>query len=83
MRDAEQGTYNGDTTYCTVNAYGACPWCDQCNVCHMSEPFDCPDWRNFWHDWDEWQRADTVEESFEEWLEMGYNPFIGGYDDDC
>lgn len=83
MRDEEKGTYNGDTTYCTVNAYGACPWCDQCNVCHMSEPFDCPDWRFFWDSWDEWQAADTVEESFDEWLEMGYNPYVGGYDDEC
>lgn len=44
MRDAKAGTYNGETTYCTVNAYGACPFCDQCIICHAPDPQEtCPE----------------------------------------
>jgi len=54
-RDAKEGTYNGDTTFCTVNAYGACPYCDQCGVCHIEDPQrDCDDWKFFWDSWEEW-----------------------------
>ena len=54
MRNAQEGTYNGDTTFCTVNAYGACPHCDQCNVCHAPDPFEeCAEWNLFFESWDE------------------------------
>lgn len=53
-RDAEKGTFDGEPTYCTVNAYGACPNCDQCNICHLPDPFDCEDWCFFWDSWDEY-----------------------------
>lgn len=60
-RDIQNGTYNGDTTYCPVNAYGDCPYCDQCNVCHIADPMEeCDDWGIFWSDWDEWVRADDT-----------------------
>ena len=63
MRDSAKGTYNGDTTFCPVNAYGDCPYCDQCNVCHIDDPLeDCDDWGAFWSSWDEWQQADIVED---------------------
>lgn len=57
MRDQEKGTFNGDLTYCTVNAYGDCPYCDQCGVCHISDPMtDCDDFGYFFdYDWDYWQ----------------------------
>lgn len=60
MRDIEKGTYNGETTYCTVNAYGACPYCDQCGVCHIDDPMtDCEDFAVFFEgDWDYWLRLD-------------------------
>ena len=55
MRDANKGTYNGELTYCTVNAYGDCPYCDQCGVCHIDDPIaDCDDFGAFFEDWDEW-----------------------------
>ena len=60
MRDTEKGTYTGETTYCTVNAYGACPYCDQCGVCHIDDPMkDCEDFAVFFEgDWDYWLRLD-------------------------
>lgn len=55
MRNAEKGTYNDDPTYCTVNAYGECPYCDQCGVCHIEDPIaDCEDFALFFKNWDEW-----------------------------
>ena len=49
MRDAKKGTYNGDFTYCPVNAYGDCSYCDQCGICHIDDPLeDCDDWGAFW-----------------------------------
>lgn len=55
MRDAKEGTYNGDTTFCTVNDYGDCPYCDQCGVCHIEDPqAECDDWQFFWDSWEEW-----------------------------
>lgn len=61
MRDAKNGTYNGEKTFCPVNAYGDCPYCDQCNLCHVDDPMtDCDDWGAFWEDWEDWMNADTV-----------------------
>ena len=60
MRDAKAGTYNGETTYCTVNAYGACPYCDQMNVCHIDDPMtDCDDFAVFFQgSWNIWLALD-------------------------
>lgn len=63
MRNASEGTYNGDITFCPVNAYGACLYCDQCNICHIDNPQeDCDDWQIFWESWDEWLKADDIED---------------------
>lgn len=60
MRDAEKGTYNGDTTFCTVNAYGECPYCDQCGVCHIEDPMeDYDDFAAFFSgSWEYWLSLD-------------------------
>ena len=61
MRDAKAGTYNGQTTYCTVNAYGACPFCDQCIICHAPDPQEtCPEWQMFFDSWDYWLALDEL-----------------------
>lgn len=61
MRNAKEGTYNGAPTYCPVNAYGDCPYCDQCNICHIDDPMqDCDDWQFFWDSWFEWENIDTI-----------------------
>lgn len=80
------GTRNGDPVYCPVNAYGDCPYCDQCNMCHIANPIeDCDDFGMFYLDWDEWVRTSDVfeidEPSYD--IEMGFNPYEGGYDYDC
>jgi len=64
MRDTKRGTYNGDYTYCPVNAYGDCPYCDQMGICHIDDPLeDCDDWGMFWESWDDWLAADDVDYS--------------------
>ncbi len=94
MRDAKKGTYNGDTTYCPVYAYSDCPYCDQCNVCHIDDPIkNCDDWQYFWDSWDDWFASNYIDpdapQDFSneeiEWAmdEVGYNPYLGCYDDDC
>ena len=56
-RDATAGTYNGETTYCTVNAYGVCEHCDQMNICHDRDPQTrCPEWQMFFDSWEYWER---------------------------
>lgn len=56
-RDTTEGTYNGEITFCPVNAYGDCPYCDQENICHERDPQeDCDDWQTFFESWDEWVR---------------------------
>lgn len=53
MRDKENATYNGFTTYCPVYAYGDCPYCDQENKCHIDDPQeDCDDWQSCCESWD-------------------------------
>ena len=55
MRDAAAGTYNGEVTYCPVNACGDCPYCDRDCVCHIDDPMvDCDDWACFYEDWEDW-----------------------------
>ena len=88
MRDAKKGTYNGDYTYCTVNAYGDCPYCDQCGVCHIDDPMeDCDDFAAFFQgDWDFWLNLDDDEpEDALQWedYDMGFDPYLGLYTDDC
>ena len=62
MRDAKKGTYNGDYTYCPVNAYCDCPYCDQKSICHVDDPLeDCDDWGTFWESWEDWLAADDVD----------------------
>ena len=77
-RDIKNGTCNGETTYCPVNAYGDCPYCDQCNICHIDDPLeDCDDWQMFWRSWDEWFMIDdTAPEDDIHWAGDVY-----GYDD--
>lgn len=86
MRDKVKGTYDGTPTYCPVNAYGECPYCDQCNICHVDDPQeDCEDWQGFWSSWDEWSFYDA-DEAFDEPdydIEMGFDPYAGCYTDDC
>lgn len=67
MRDSAKGTYNGETTYCPVNAYGDCPYCDQCCVCHIEDPMeDCDDWGMFYSSWFEWMTLGEYGEPVEE-----------------
>lgn len=62
MRDVKKGTYNGDYTYCPVNAYGDCPYCDQMGICHIDDPMeDCDDWGAFWESWEDWLAADDID----------------------
>ena len=85
IRDAKNGTYNGDKTYCPANAYGDCPYCDQCNVCHIADPqTECDDWATFWDSWDEWILADNVDPDTPEDFaddEIRWAGDIYGYDD--
>ena len=88
MRDAVKGTYNGETTYCTVNAYGDCPYCDQCGICHIDDPMeDFDDFAAFFQgDWNFWLNLDDDEpEDALQWedYDMGFDPYLGLYTDDC
>lgn len=57
-RNAEQGTYKGQKTYCPVNAWD-CPYFGEDMVCHIDDPFeDCDDWMctcgvENWEEWEE------------------------------
>lgn len=89
-RDVQNGTFNGDYTYCPVNAYGDCPYCDQCNVCHIADPMEeCDDWGCFWDSWEDWLNADDVDPDAptdfadDAMDEVGFNPYLGEYDYDC
>jgi len=76
MRDATKGTYNGETTYCPVNAYGDCPYCDQCCVCHIEDPMeDCDDWGMFYSSWFEWVTLGDMAPSPDEPIEEEDLPF--------
>ena len=82
MRDVKKGTYNGDYTYCTVNAYGDCPYCDQCGVCHIDDPIeDCDDFAAFFEDWDEWLNCDDVNPDAPEDDEIIWAGDVYGYED--
>lgn len=82
MRDVKKGTHNGDYTYCTVNAYGDCPYCDQCGVCHIDDPIeDCDDFAAFFEDWDEWLNCDDVNPDAPEDDEIIWAGDVYGYED--
>ena len=52
------GTKEGYPIYCTVNAYGDCPYCDKYNQCHIANPVeDCDDFNFFFETWDDWRDA--------------------------
>ena len=56
------GTRFGSPVYCTVNAYGDCPYCDQEGKCHIANPVeDCDDFAVFFESWDEWLACDDYE----------------------
>ena len=56
-RDAKAGTYKGEKTFCTVNAWD-CPYCDKHLVCHIDDPIeDCDDFGTFFETWEEWEEA--------------------------
>lgn len=62
MRDAIKGTYNEEITYCTVNAYGDCPYCDKNGICHIDDPIeDCDDFAMFFESWKDWIALDKEE----------------------
>lgn len=82
MRDAKKGTYNGDYTYCTVNAYGDCPYCDQCGICHIDDPIeDCDDFAAFFENWDEWLDCDDIDPDAPEDDEIIWAGDVYGYED--
>lgn len=53
-RNAEQGTYNGEITYCPVNGWD-CPYFKD-NVCYIDDPIeDCDDFACAFESWEEWE----------------------------
>ena len=61
-RNAKMGLYNGEPTYCTVNAYSDCPYCDKEGKCHIDDPIaDCDDFAAFFESWADWIAADNVD----------------------
>lgn len=53
-RNAEQGIYNGEITYCPVNGWD-CPYFKD-NVCHIDDPIeDCDDFACAFESWEEWE----------------------------
>ena len=53
-RNAEQGTYNDEITYCPVNGWD-CPYYKK-GVCHIDDPIeDCDDFGAFFESWEEWE----------------------------
>lgn len=83
------GTRNGTPVFCTVNAYGDCPYCDKVGMCHIADPIEeCDDFAAFFDSWDDWEHCGDEDEE-DRWLpddeetECGFNPYMGGYDYDC
>ena len=76
-RNADEGLYNGEPTYCPVNAYGDCPYCDHRGICNIDDPMeDCSDWAEYYDSWDDWLAKNTPEEDNisddDEWFVPGY-----------
>ena len=56
-RDAEKGTYDGQTTYCPVNGWD-CPYYKDAGVCHIEDPVaDCDDFAMCFESWEDWLNA--------------------------
>ena len=52
-RDTEEGTIDGEKTYCPVNGWD-CPYY-KTGVCHIDNPQDdCDDWGAFWDSLEDW-----------------------------
>lgn len=52
------GTKYGEPVFCTANAYGDCPYCDEYNRCHIADPIEeCDDFGMFFESWEEWLNA--------------------------
>lgn len=59
MRDAINGLYNGEITYCPTNCQNEndCPYAKN-GICHIEDPCkDCDDWQMFFPDWESWEGA--------------------------
>ena len=53
-RNAKEGIYKGETTYCPVNGWD-CPYYKN-GVCHIENPQeDCEDWGCCFESWEEWE----------------------------
>lgn len=84
MRDARMGTYNGELTYCPVNAYGDCPYCGKDGVCHIDNPQeDCDDWGQFWDSWEDWEQVEWISDDTESFAddEIRWAGDVYGYED--
>lgn len=83
-RNAEEGTYANQPTYCTVNCRGThdCPYSDENGICHAPDPIvSCEDFSAFFANWDDWLAlGEDVPDDYDE---MGYDPFAGSYTYDC
>ena len=58
-RNATEGTYNGEPTYCTVNCWNEndCPYAKN-GICHIDDPVkDCDDFAMFFPSWKEWEES--------------------------
>lgn len=80
------GTRFGFPVYCMVNAYGDCPYCDQEGKCHIADPIeDCDDFAAFFDSWDDWLVCDDEVEPDDDNCdyEIGYDPYLGSFSDDC
>ena len=82
------GTRNGYTVYCPTCAYGDCPYCDQENICHIKDAVEeCDDFGSYYESWEEYESYNEDEdedcEPDDSDLELGFNPYMGCYDNDC
>lgn len=75
------------TVYCPVNGWD-CPYFKTNGICTIENPYDnCDDYaaiEDFFSDLpDEDDEPDYEDELREMDLEMGYDPYLGCYTDDC
>lgn len=58
-RNANEGTYNGEPTYCPVNCWGEqdCPYA-KAGICHIDDPVnECDEFSYFFPSWEEWENS--------------------------
>ena len=58
-RNAVEGTYNGEPTYCPLNCRNEkdCPYAKD-GICHMENPIiGCDEFGYFFCDWTDWEEA--------------------------